>query len=138
MSTPPPTPFANAQKALVSVRRYRADTMMAVAGGVLTPIDVIEAAAEVSGRHLLKIQLSQLLLAQPGVGALRVNAMVTELSRACSGGDDPKKLTVGWLLDNRTRGARFRSWLWIAETRGRPAPPWPGFPFIGAATGGSK
>lgn len=126
---PPAPSLAGARAALTSARRYRAERLLAVAGGELSALAVIAQAATAQGAPLRRISLRQLLLAVPHCGqqsttrVLHDMAGVLTVDAAGLGG-----CTVGWLVDPRSGGRRMLAWL-DAHQRPRPEPPWPGFPY---------
>lgn len=125
----PPTPSLHeARVALATARRYRAEWLISVAEGLLTPLDVITRAATEEGKPLRKISLRQLLLAQPGHGDKRASDALEALAARCElpAGTDLNDLTIAWLLDPRAAGKRVLSWLDVHHPKTQP---WPGFPY---------
>lgn len=100
-----------ARAALNTARRQRAEYLVAITDGLVTVLDVIEAAAADSGRALRRISLRQLLLSQPGWGERRTNRILSALAARMGANDDPKDMTIAWLIDPRSGGRRFLAWL---------------------------
>ncbi len=126
---PPLVPVETARAALTSARRYRAEWLMALAAGTVTTMDLLQQAATTQGRPLARLGLRQILGATPGNGDATVRRKLALLADECGcPGLQVSRMTVGWLLDNRTQGRRFTAWLAAVEV-GRREPAWPGFPF---------
>ena len=137
---PPRVPLATAVNALDAARRYRAQWLLALADGAITTLDLLAQAATIEGRPLTRLRLRQVLAAQPGVGEITVRRRLDQIAAECDHPSRPgtpglrtpggyASMTVGWLLDNRARGARFAAWLAAVEVDRRTPAPWPGFPF---------
>lgn len=126
-----PAAFERGTQAYIEASRTRAEHLLAVASGLATPSDVIAAAGKPGGDPLLIIRLDQLLSTQPAWGARRtahVLDRVRTLLNLPTESADLSFMTIGWLLDHRTRAHRLLIWLEATTDRG-DAPPWPGFPF---------
>lgn len=120
-----------AQAAAAAARRVRAEWLLAVAGGLVTPTDVLRAATGQDGGPLLRLRLSQLLRAQDGWGTARVRRVVDRIAELAAASVPPARMTVGWLLDPRAGGRRWLMWCEVMHTT-RTVEPWPGFPFTTA------
>jgi hypothetical protein len=126
MNISPPLEIANTARALATQERAR--QLIAVTNMNITIHEVIRAAATPQGRPILRITLRQLLLAQPGWGEQKTNAVLNKLSSSL-GQPTPqlRKLTIAWLLDPRAGGRRFMA---FCDTfNANSAPPWRGYPF---------
>lgn len=99
----------------------RAEWLSGVAAGVLTMSDVISDAATIPA--LRRITLRSLLSAQPGVGRVATERV---LSRLRSTLDVDQRLTIDWLIDPRSEGKRLLAW--IDTTTPRDHAPWSGYP----------
>ncbi|GEL47780.1 hypothetical protein CHO01_28960 [Cellulomonas hominis] len=119
---------AVAAAARTNANRRRAEYLTSVATGLLNVHDVITAACAPDGSALLRISLTQLLGAQPEWGKTRVSAAVTRLRVLLGEPRTDRRLTVAWLVDPRTRGARVLAFT-DALNDGDIGPPWRGFPF---------
>lgn len=132
---PPATPLPVANKALNAAVKMRAEYLLSITIGDITPLDLIRQAARPDGRPLLTIPLKKILSAQQGWGAKKAENALTEICAVLR--EDLKtdrknghKLTVGWLLDPRSGGRRLMAWVDVVEVRPRGnMPPWSGFPF---------
>ncbi len=126
---PPHTDIARLRAANAAAARYRAEWMMSLHDGICTPVDLIQDACTLPGRPLRRLNLLQVVAAPPDssmAGARsRLSAMARRLEQP---GLDARKLTVGWLVDARSKGHRFVAYLDAVETD-RDSPPWAGFPF---------
>ena len=131
MNTTPPLETANSARAIAN--QMRAAELIAVAESRQTIHDVITHAATQQGRPLLRITLRQLLLAQPGWGEQRTTATLKKLASPIGQAAPPlRKLTIAWLLDQRSGGRRFMA---FCDTfSAKSAAPWPGFPFAPRGT----
>lgn len=117
-------------------RKMKADHMIAVAIGVLTPLDVLESALHATHRPLRTVRLSSLFgpLDKGAPKAAKKSHVPwrTLRPRLLSALDlDPrtpdKTLTIGWVHDPRAGGRR---WFALRDAlRPRDEPPWPGFPW---------
>lgn len=127
MTTPTPTlstPASTARAALNSARRYRAEWLVGIASGTVTVDNLLRHATTVDGRALTRIGLRQLIGAVPGQGDVTARRKLAILARRC--GTDERRLTVGWLLDNRASG-RLAAWL-VTDRPDTTPRPWDGFP----------
>jgi hypothetical protein len=132
----PYTPISTARRAGDAARRHRAEHLLAVADGSLTPLEVIERAAAYGHRALRRITLRRLLTAQPGVGEATADRMLTRMLTCLRGGaptrtdrDSMVKLTIAWLLDTRTGGRRWAAFTDALRRTRQVNAPWPGFPY---------
>lgn len=125
---PPPVPLARATVALGAARRQRAEWLIGLDAGLVTPTDVVVHAATEPGRALRRLTLRQVLTSRPGWGPARAGEVLTRLRRLTGTPDDGPALTVGWLVDSRSSGHRFHAWFDVMGID-RDQPPWPGFPF---------
>ncbi|MBG0738705.1 hypothetical protein IV500_04640 [Paeniglutamicibacter antarcticus] len=105
---------------------YRAQWLMLVHEGMVTPGDVLTDAAGTQARPLLKLTLRQLLLAQPGWGRTRAYAIIDKVLSVADASIDRRQVTIGWLLDPRAGGRRFAAWLDAIDPRKELSAP--GFP----------
>lgn len=131
---PPRQELGALNTALQRAQRTRAETLLAVATGMLTTWDVIDQAARDPLPDLRQLRLSQLLMAAPGWGserALRILARTIVITGArVPTRPTLKNLRLSWLLDTRTGGNRMAAFCDAMMTRpARHRPPWPGFPF---------
>ena len=128
-----PTPsIENAREHLATARRVRAEYLVSVSEGLITPLDVIEQAATREGRALRKVSLRQLMLSVPGWGPSRVNRLLSVLGARISSTEHVGDKTIAWLIDPRSGGRRFLSYLDVNQTK---VSPWPGFPFTNPQDG---
>ncbi|KQP63014.1 hypothetical protein [Nocardioides sp. Leaf285] len=116
---------ARARASLQAARLQRSEYLISLAEGLLTPLDLITAACEPSGRPLRRITLRQLVLAQPRVGKTRADAYLAALAERLSISENLASRNVAWLIDPRSGGRRIQAWLDVAHPREIP---WPGFP----------
>lgn len=128
-SAPAPVapPIESARAALSQARLMRAEYLIALAEGLITVQDVIDAALNDDGRPLRRISLRQLLLSQPGWGERRTTRLLSVLAGRMGSTDRPKDMTIAWLLDPRCGGRRYLAWLDVQQAKN--SAPWPGFPF---------
>lgn len=133
--TPPAIPLPAANKALSAAVKMRAEYLLSITIGDITPLDLIRQAARQGGRPLLTLRLNKILIAQQGWGDKKAETAIKEICAVLSenlktDGKNGHKLTVGWLLDPRAGGRRLMAWVDVVEVRSRKiAPPWSGFPF---------
>ncbi|MGL5827739.1 MAG: hypothetical protein ACRCYU_23465 [Nocardioides sp.] len=125
MTSPQPD-VVRAREALATARATRAEYLVALAEGLLTPTDVLEAAAREEGKPLRRILVQQLHMSCKGVGPGTTKRLMAELAARVPGCPPAHRVTVAWLLDPRAGGRRFLAWLDIQQPKS--APPWPGFP----------
>ncbi|QYJ03101.1 hypothetical protein KUV85_12235 [Nocardioides panacisoli] len=117
--------LARARAAAVAARRLRAEHLIAVAEGVLSPQDVIEAAAQPANIALRAIALKELYIAR--AMSPRRWRRVRNLTLAVLGTTVAEnKMTIGWLHDPRAGGRRHYAFTDALRER---KPPWPGFPW---------
>lgn len=144
----PYTPVSTARRAGLEARRFRAEHLLAVSDGQMTPTQLVERAADYDARALRRIRLTRLLTAQPGCGTAGADAILASLWHCLHGSpaapedrQEMRSWTVAWLLDTRSGGRRWAAWV-DALTRTRVIEaPWPAFPYSlpisGAGGGGS-
>src|SRR5699024_2141288 len=99
---PPEVDLVRANLAKGEAEKMRAEHLLGVAEGFLTVWDVVREASNDVYRALLKIRLRQLLMAQPGWGVAKAEAVVTKAVAATGGvsvRDEMVKLRLSWLLD---------------------------------------
>lgn len=118
-----PTTAAAARR---TANRQRAEYLSSVTTGLLSVHDVITAACTTEGVALRRIALAQLLGAQPDWGRTKVRDAMTHLRTIGGESRDLGRMTVGWLVDPRARGARLLAF--ADATHESHGPPWPGFP----------
>lgn len=128
MSTPPPNSIGALNAAREAAARVRGEWLLLVRDEIVGPNDVLTEAATPAGKPLLKLSVRQLLLARPGWGRKRTDAVIRKVSSVATGSIEARQMTVGWLLDPRSGGRRFAAWLDAFEPKAGPA--WPGFPFV--------
>ena len=135
-TTHPYSPISTARAAGVEARRMRAEHLLAVSERLLSPLDVVELAAQYEHRALRRIRLHVLLSAQPGVGEVKARLVCENMLRTLHGREltdterkSVKRLTVAWLLDTRSAGRRWVAFYDALHRKRVPSPPWPGFPF---------
>lgn len=107
----------------------RGDWLMNVNSGLATPAELIEHAVTEAGRPLRRIGLRQVIAAQPRVSLIAADADLRRVLVELGGGSfDVRSMTVGWLVDPRSRGRRFAAWMRVTSA---PAdcPPWSAFPW---------
>ena len=124
---PPENSIVKVQAALKEARDYRHTWMTAVYDGDATPQQLFAAAASPGGRPLRRITLYQVLVTQDGWGPKRANDALGRLRRFTSP-RSTRPLTVGWLIDPRSHGARLEAWVDAMEST-RSGTPWVGFPW---------
>lgn len=136
----PPTPPRGAspqelRRARDAANRYRAEWLLSVASGMLTVTELIDHAGTEPGRALRTIRLLELLRTQDGWGMSRAKAAMRALrqTRVVPGDLPDRKVTIGWLLDHRTKGQRYRALNDVTSTV-RAAAPWPLFPYADWST----
>lgn len=98
--------------------------------------DVLQQAADPSGRPLLRLQLRQILLAQPGVGVKTARSYLNDLADLLGlrlAAPSHRSLTVQWLLDPKAHGRRMLALLDVMSAPTDPHP-WSGFPFAAPPT----
>jgi len=121
-------PDMSPQRAALTVARLdRAEHLVAITLGYLSPYDVIVLACRPERRALRRISLRELLLAQPGVGERRADAfldLVASLLELPVPFD--RKRRIQWLIDPRAGGRRLRAWVDASRPK---TPPSPAFPF---------
>lgn len=114
-----------ASEALARARRERGEALLAVSQGRLTPEDVISRAVSSGPRNpLLKLTLTQLLLAQPRVTPKQVRPIIDHLSEVLS--EPAESMTLAWLVDRRAHGRRYQAWVDVQKPKEAL---WPGFPW---------
>ena len=129
MNTPPNNALSSLHRASIAAARMRSEWMMSIHDGVLTSMDLISEAAAPHGRPLRRIRLLQLLAAAPQGGLSKAGKSLNLLRlRLGDTTTAQKTMTVGWLIDARSTGVRFKAWLDAIESS-RTQPPWPGYPF---------
>ena len=126
-----PMATADMRAVLNAARRCRAEWLVGVAQGLIDPTQLVQHAAADDGAPLLKVRLRKLLLARPGRNPRDADTVIEALLREHPSRVPTAELTVAWLLDNRTQGRRFTTWLAVLHAT-RNEPPWPGFPFTPA------
>lgn len=120
---------ARARAGKLQAMRTRAHWLIRVASGEVEALSVVMAACAEENMPLKRIGLVQLLLAQPDWGKKRAEAAVESVIRRCGGATCfPHKVTVGWLIDPRSKQRRLKAWIEVIEVE-RNQPAWPGFPF---------
>lgn len=142
MSQTPYSPISHARSAAREANRVRAEYLLAVADGTLTPLEVAEVSCQYEYRALRRITLMRLLTAQRGVGKAHATVILAEMMACLKGTrltdkdrSDLPDLTLAWLIDSRSAGRRWAAFN-DALTRTRtPDAPWPGFPFSPRAQG---
>ena len=114
-------------------QRLRAEWLTSVHEGFMPVTDLIAYAATEDGAPLRRVRLRELLLSQERWGESRTETVLASLRAVLNLGDDLplRRITVGWLLDNRTSGQRFDAFLDVlgAATGAGRSTPWTGFPF---------
>ena len=131
--TPPPVPLAVANISRARARLLRAEWLIGIAQGALTPLDCLVFATTAQGRPLRRISLFQLITAQPGVGPATAKVVLDQIRALLRCTTQNPTMTVGWLLDNRTSGRRLLAF--TTALAGRNLAPWPGWPLIRPPTG---
>jgi hypothetical protein len=126
--TPPAPTLEAANTARRSANLYRAQWLMLVHDGMVTPGDVLTDAAGPAARPLLKLSLRQLLLAQQGWGETRAYGVIDKILSVTDAKIERRQVTIGWLLDPRAGGRRFAAWLDAFEPRS--ALGGAGFPYV--------
>jgi len=123
---PPHVPADRRDTTRRQAQQLRANWLHGVAAGDITPVQLLKFAALDEGRWLRPISLTQLLMARPGKGRGSAESLLNQL-RTELRYDGDARLTIGWLLDARTRGSRYAAWLRVTEVGRRL--PWPNWPF---------
>lgn len=117
----------DARVVLAAARRQRAEYLVSLAEGLLTPLDLVEAATSDSGRALRKIGLRQMHLNCQGWGRRRTDRLLAGLaSRLDLDPAGVQEKQVAWLIDPRSGGRRFLAWLDVQHEKTEG--PWSGFP----------
>lgn len=135
MAPTPPVgaPIQVLHSAREAANRYRAQWLLSVAQGMLSPLELIENAAAEPGRPLRAIRLLELLRTQDGWGMARARGVLCSLRRILNVPDTipDRDLKIAWLLDNRTAGQRVDAWIDVAgaAAAGGRRTPWPRFPY---------
>lgn len=109
-----------------NARLVRAEWLIGIVNGELTPLDLLTFAATAPGRPLRRVSLFQLLTAQPGVGPVTAKVTLDQLRALLRCTTPNPVMTVGWLLDNRTSGRRLLAF--TNAVAARDLAPWPGWP----------
>lgn len=109
--------ITTARAALSQARRYRAEHLVAVAEGLLSPLDVITQAGTENGRPLRRITLRQLLLSQPGWGQRRTDRFLSALAARLGVTSPVEEPTIAWLIDPRAGGRRMLVWLDVTQKK---------------------
>jgi hypothetical protein len=149
--TPPPGAPTVTDLAVARRRAHteRARWLTAIHRRDVTIVDTVNYATTPDGRPLRKIKLRELLASQPRCSETRAERLLGVLRDRLylTPTFDLRLMTIGWLLDNRTRGRRFDCFLDVlgpedpdstdaaAELLGartRPQP-WAGFPYTARA-----
>lgn len=133
MSTPPATGVDVLNRARATAARFRAEWLHLVHDRMVTPGDVLAEAARPEAKPLLKLSARQLLLAQPGWGRARADAVIERIITVSQAKIESRQTTIGWLLDPRAGGRRFAAWLDAFEDR--EVLPEPGFPYAQRSSG---
>lgn len=128
MGAPPVFDVSALNTARRAASRTRAEWLMHINEGTLTPSDLMKEAARPEARPLLKLSLRQVLLSQQGWGRKRADGVIAHIAGVIDGKIDTRHLTVGWLLDPRAGGRRFAAWLDAFQPKTGPL--WPGFPYV--------
>lgn len=115
--TPQAPTLETANAARRSASLYRAQWLMLIHDGMVTPGDVLADAAGPDARPLLKLSLRQLLLAQQGWGRTRADGIIDKILSVTGAKIERRQVTIGWLLDPRAGGRRFAAWLDAFEPR---------------------
>ncbi|GAA4033698.1 hypothetical protein GCM10023063_16870 [Arthrobacter methylotrophus] len=115
--TPPAPTLEKANAARRSAAVYRAQWLMLIHDGMVTPGDVLADAAGPEARPLLNLSLRQLLLAQQGWGRTRADNVIDKILSVTDAKIERRQVTIGWLLDPRAGGRRFAAWLDAFEPR---------------------
>lgn len=119
--------MATQRQALSAARLTRAEQLVAIAKGLLTPQHVVDTARRADWVALRSQSLQQLVVSVPGAGPRRWREVRGRLLGVLGAKVSDKNLTVGWLLDPRAGGRRYLAF--IDAMRPRREPPWPGFPW---------
>lgn len=124
-----PTEFSDVVVAAkLRAEAKRAEWLESLSLGFVSVSDVITAACSEDGKPLLSLTLRKLLAAQPGWGEARAMRTVLRVCRILGAvPEQPRKLTVAWLIDARTAGHRIE--VWADVINGKPGQPWAGFPY---------
>jgi hypothetical protein len=128
-SRTPINDMVKVRAALSDARRFRAIWMHALATGRCSVADLLDASTQPGGEPLRALVLTEVLSAQPGWSPRHARFSVAEVRRMLK--VDPRianrRITVGWVVDGRTRGIRRRALADALYRSGReaPAPNWP-------------
>ena len=114
------------RSALAAARRERAELLVDIAKGLLTPREFIDMARDPWWIALRRASLKQVIISEPDVGAGRWRQVRDRMLDALDIKVPDKYLTVGWVLDPRAGGRRYLAL--VDALRPREAP-WPGFPW---------
>lgn len=130
-------PITDAREALATARRRRAEQLVALAEGRVTPLEVVHAAATEAGRPLRRISLKQLHLTQHGWGERRTSRLLVGLAaRLGLHPDQVADKQISWLIDPRAGGRRYLAWLDVQHPKA--SGPWTGFPYAPQGRRGSQ
>lgn len=128
--TPPSQPRPSlevANTARKRAERVRANTLLALRRREVTVAQVLEAARDPKNAALQRLRLDAVLTAA-GQSRSQAHTTLTRLRiRAATPAVSAPKMTIAWLLDGRTDGARILA-LQDALT-GRSSRPWVGYPW---------
>ena len=127
----PVNDLTKVRAALAEARRFRAIWMHAIATRRCSVVDLLDAAIQPGGEPLRALVLTEVLGAQPGWPPRRARFTVAEVRRMLNVNPElpNRKVTVGWIVDGRTRGVRRRA-LADALYRSHREPPVPHWPWV--------
>ncbi len=126
MNTPPSNPVSLLNSARQQAAIFRAEWLMLIHDEIMSLSDLMHEAEREESKALLRLTLRQILLAQPGWGRRKTNQILDHILSVLGAKIDRRQLTAGWLIDPRSGGRRYASWLDAFEEK--RTPPWPGFP----------
>lgn len=124
-----PSAMADARR---TAHRKRMQVLLTVSRGEATLEDVIRSACEPGQSALLRIRLTQLLMAQPDVGRATAYGLLRRMMHVLGSGQGSEKsihsLNIAWLVNPHSGGRRWDAWLDAVMTE-PDVPVWEGFPW---------
>jgi hypothetical protein len=118
--------MSSQRRALSAARQARAEMLLEISAGRLTPIEFVDMARDASWVALRRESLREVIVSAPFLGARRWREIRDRMLGVLDVEASDKDLTVGWLLDPRAGGRRYLAFIDAMRTR---EPPWPGFPW---------
>ncbi|MCG7308278.1 hypothetical protein [Brachybacterium sp. ACRRE] len=115
----------------------RGELLQLIADETLTPWEAVIAAATSGDRHLMRLQLTQLITAHPGFGEARASQVVeqvTNILETTPAHSPTGRITLAFILDQQAQGKRLLAVLDAFISHGLihdgdELAVWAGFPF---------